>query len=66
MPFSTRLRGTHDGDLMGIPSSGQQVSSDGMVFARFGDGNVVERWSVQGMLTLLQQIGAFAAADATG
>jgi hypothetical protein len=57
---------THDGELMGIPPSGQRVSSDGMVFARFEDGMVVERWGVQDMLTLLQQIGAFAAVGATG
>jgi steroid delta-isomerase-like uncharacterized protein len=60
------LHGTHDGELMGIPASGQRVSSEGMVFARFRDGRVIERWGVQDMLTLLQQIGAFAAASATG
>ena len=60
------LRGTHDGELMGIPASGQRVSSDGMVFARFEHGKVTERWGVQDMLTLLQQIGAFAAAGAPG
>lgn len=60
------LRGTHDGELMGIPPSGKRVSSDGMVFARFDNGKVVERWGVQDMLTLLQQVGAFAAAGARG
>jgi steroid delta-isomerase-like uncharacterized protein len=60
------LRGTHGGDLMGIPASGQRVSSEGMVFARFRDGKVIERWGVQDMMTLLQQIGAFAAAGAAG
>ena len=60
------LHGTHDGELMGMPASGQRVSSEGMVFARFRDGKVIERWGVQDMLTLLQQIGAFAAAAATG
>ena len=60
------LRGTHGGDLMGIPASGQRVSSEGMVFARFRDGKVIERWGVQDMLTLLQQIGAFAVAGAAG
>ena len=52
------LRGTHDGELMGVPASGRQVASDGMVFARIRDGMVVERWGVQDMLTLLGQIGA--------
>jgi len=52
------LRGTHEGELMGLPASGSSVESDGMVFARVQDGRVVERWGVQDMLTLLQQIGA--------
>jgi steroid delta-isomerase-like uncharacterized protein len=52
------LHGTHDGELMGLPPSGNSVSSDGMVFARIGDGRVVERWGVQDMFALLQQIGA--------
>lgn len=60
------LHGTHDGERMGIPASGQRVSSEGMVLARFRDARVIERWGVQDMLTLLQQIGAFAAASATG
>lgn len=57
------LQGTHDGDFMGVPASGRRVSSDGMVFARFQDGRVVERWGIQDMLTLLQQIGAFPAPE---
>lgn len=60
------LHGTHHGELMGVPASGQRVSSDGMVFARIRDGRVIERWGVQDMLTLLQQIGAFSTAAAIG
>jgi predicted ester cyclase len=59
------LCGTHDGELMGVPASGQRVSSDGRVFARLESGQVVERWGVQDMMTLLQQIGALPAAQAT-
>jgi steroid delta-isomerase-like uncharacterized protein len=58
------LQGTHDGELMGLGATGQRVSSDGMVFARFDNGRVVERWGIQDMLTLLQQIGAFPAPGA--
>jgi steroid delta-isomerase-like uncharacterized protein len=60
------LHGTHDGELMGIAGSGKRVSSAGMVFARLEDGQVVERGGVQDMLTLLEQVGAFPAAAATG
>lgn len=58
------LRGRHDGELAGIPASGQRMSSDGMVFARFQDGRIVERWQVHDDLTLLQQIGGLPAAEA--
>ena len=58
------LRGRHDGDLAGIPASGERMSSDGMVFARFQDGRIVERWQVHDDLALRQQIGAFPAAAA--
>jgi steroid delta-isomerase-like uncharacterized protein len=57
------LHGTHEGDLMGVPASGNRIQSDGMVFARFEDGRVAERWGVQDMLTLLQQIGAMPGAS---
>ena len=56
------LHGSHDGALGGIPASGQRMSSDGMVFARFQDGRIVERWQVHDDLGLLQQIGALPAA----
>jgi steroid delta-isomerase-like uncharacterized protein len=58
------LRGRHDGELAGIPASGQRMSSDGMVFARFQEGRIVERWQVHDDLALLQQIGALPAAEA--
>ena len=59
------LRGRHDGELAGIPASGQRMSSDGMVFARLRDGRIIERWQVHDDLGLLQQIGALPAADAS-
>ena len=59
------LHGTHEGELMGLPPSGNRVSSDGMVFARVQDGKIVERSGVQDMLTLLQQIGAIPATAST-
>jgi steroid delta-isomerase-like uncharacterized protein len=58
------LRGRHDGELGEIPASGQRMSSDGMVFARFQDGRIVDRWQVHDDLTLLQQIGALPGAEA--
>ena len=61
-----RLHGSHEGELMGLPASHNRVSSDGMVFARVQDGKIVERWGVQDMLTLLQQIGGMPAPASSG
>ena len=58
------LRGRHDGELAGIPASGQRMSSDGMAFARLQEGRIVERWQVHDELALLQQIGAIPAPEA--
>jgi predicted ester cyclase len=41
------------------------MSSDGMVFARFQDGKIVERWQVHDDLGLLQQIGALPTPEAS-
>jgi steroid delta-isomerase-like uncharacterized protein len=59
------LRGRHDGELAGTPPSGRRMSSDGMVFARFQDGKIVERWQVHDDLGLLQQIGALPTPEAS-
>jgi steroid delta-isomerase-like uncharacterized protein len=55
------LHGTHEGELMGIAPTGNRVASDGMVFARVQDGRIAERWGVQDVFTILQQVGAIPA-----
>jgi steroid delta-isomerase-like uncharacterized protein len=56
---ATRLlySGTHSGEYMGIPGSGQQYAWSGMVIDRFEDGVIVERWVNMDRFTLLQQVG---------
>lgn len=56
---ATRLlySGTHSGEYMGIPGSGQQYAWSGMVIDRFEDGVIVERWVNVDRFTLLQQVG---------
>lgn len=51
-------RGTHDGELMGVPPSGVVATSSGITVFRMADGRIAEEWSVSDMLGLLQQIGA--------
>ncbi len=51
-------RGTHEGELMGIPASGAEVTMTGIDILRVEDGKVVERWGEFNGLELMQQIGA--------
>ena len=51
-------RGTHQGELMGIPASGKQVTVSGITISRLEDGKIVEEWSNWDTLGMLQQLGA--------
>jgi steroid delta-isomerase-like uncharacterized protein len=54
------FRGTHQGELMGIPPTRKAVAIGLMDIARLVDGKVVESWSAADDLGLLQQLGALA------
>ena len=51
------FRGTHTGDLMGIPPTGKQVTMSGIVISQFVNGKCVELWANNDDLGLLQQLG---------
>ena len=51
-------RGTHLGDFMGIPASGQPVEMRSIDIWRVADGMFVEHWDELNTLEVLQQIGA--------
>jgi steroid delta-isomerase-like uncharacterized protein len=51
-------RGTHEGDLMDIPATGETVTVTGMSLLHIEDGEIVEVYSNQDMLGLLQQLDA--------
>ncbi|HBY97984.1 MAG: ester cyclase [Ardenticatenaceae bacterium] len=55
------VRGTHRGELMGIPPTGKQVTVTGMAIDRFENGASVEHWEIFDQLGLLQQLGAIPA-----
>jgi predicted ester cyclase len=55
------MTGTHQGELMGIPPTGKQVSVPLMVFYRVAGGKIVEFWMNADTLGLLQQLGAIPA-----
>ncbi len=54
------MRGTHKGELMGIPATGKSVSISLMLFYRLENGKIAQHWMVADQLSLLQQIGALA------
>ena len=55
-------RGTHKGELFGIPATGKEATVTGISIDRWADGKIVESWTNWDTLGLLQQIGAVPAA----
>ena len=60
----TRLqaRGTHQGEFLGVPPTGRDVSVLAMETFRVAEGKLVEQWVLMDALGLLQQLGAIPAA----
>jgi steroid delta-isomerase-like uncharacterized protein len=56
-------RGTHQGELAGIPPTSKLVEVPGSVFYRIVDGKIVEFRGQLDMLSLMQQIGAVPAPE---
>ncbi len=52
------VRGTHQGQWMGIAPTGKRVSALRITILRTADGKIVERWGSQDELGLMQQLGA--------
>lgn len=52
-----RWHGTHDGELMGIPPSGKQVSFPSTAILRIRDGMIAEAIDVVDLAALMGQIG---------
>jgi predicted ester cyclase len=47
----------HTGDLFGIPPTGKQLMMTGIAIYRIAGGRIVERWSEQSRLGIMQQLG---------
>lgn len=52
------FRGTHQGEYMGVPPTGKQITVTGISINRFAGGKYVESWSVMDTLGMMQQLGA--------
>jgi predicted ester cyclase len=51
-------RGVHEGELLGIPATNNEVETEGIVIHRIRDGKIVEYWAVSDVARVLQQVGA--------
>ena len=58
-----RAQGTHQGELMGIAPTGNEVAITGLTIHRIEEGKIVEEWENWGALGLMQQIGAVPAPE---
>ena len=57
-----RVSGTHKGEFMGIPATGNLVSMNLIDITRFGDDGLArEHWGVADQLALMQQLGVIPA-----
>lgn len=56
--FRSTMRGTHRGELLGIPPTGKTIEVSLVDFIRIDDGKFVEQWGGPDMFDLLKQLGA--------
>jgi steroid delta-isomerase-like uncharacterized protein len=55
------FHGTHQGEFMGIPATGKQVSIEVMDIYTIQESKMTDHWSVGDFLGMLQQLGAVTA-----
>jgi steroid delta-isomerase-like uncharacterized protein len=53
------IRGTHGGELMGIPPTSREVELTAIEIFRLADGRIAEQWVAADNLGLLRQLGVF-------
>ncbi|WP_433632504.1 ester cyclase [Halomicrococcus sp. NG-SE-24] len=56
-------RGTHEGELMGIEPTGEEVTVTGMELYHVDDGKITEMWTNYDALGVLRQLGVVPSAD---
>ncbi len=57
------FHGSHQGEFMGIPPTGKQVSIGLIDIVRIASGQVVEHWSIGDNLGMMQQLGVISSPD---
>ncbi|WP_440008208.1 ester cyclase [Halomicrococcus sp. SG-WS-1] len=56
-------RGTHEGELMGIEPTGEEVTVTGMELYHVDDGKITEMWTNYDALGVFRQLGVVPSAD---
>ena len=51
-------RGTHRGEFMGMPPSGNEFAIGGLTLLRIAEGKIAEHWVGGDFLGLMQHVGA--------
>jgi steroid delta-isomerase-like uncharacterized protein len=51
------LEGTYEGELFGVPSTGQRLRIKSISAERMSDGKIIEHWHITGTLDMMQQPG---------
>ena len=57
------LEGTHEGELFGVPPTGQRLSIKSIAVERVSDGRIREHWRVTDSLDMMQQLGVIPAPE---
>src|SRR3712207_6845106 len=52
-----KLEGTHEGELCGVPPTGQRLSIKTISVERVSDGKIREHWRITDTLDMMQQLG---------
>ena len=53
------LEGTYEGELFGVPPTGQRLSIKSFTAERVSEGKIREHWRVSDNLDMMQQLGVF-------
>ena len=51
------MTGVQKGEFLGVPPNDKQVRADGMIFFRFKDSKIIERWEIIDILSAAKQLG---------
>ena len=51
-------QGTHQGEFLGVPATGNQITISGINIMRISEGKIAEHWVNYDVMGLMQQIGA--------